>query len=236
MFDKGFLRFSLLINLLLTPIAGLYLVKKYQFYQDMKRDSEQKNYAKNQPNSYWRTREAIYEMLPGKQKAIVFMGNSLVDFCEWSELFDRPIINRGLAGDTMDGILRRVDQVTRFKPAKIFLLVCTNDLPGPSTNLDTICTKYQRLIKRIRTGDSNCKIYIISELPRWDSSSIARLILPLNDKLFSLAKTENVNFINVYDKLATKDGLLSRQFSFDGLHMNGKGYLILKNSIEPYIN
>ncbi|WP_342644512.1 GDSL-type esterase/lipase family protein [Mucilaginibacter sp. CSA2-8R] len=230
------LKFSLILNLLLIPVAVIYVVKKLQFYTDMKKDAEQHAYQKKNPNSYWKAREEIYDVMPGKQNSIVFMGNSLVDNCDWSELFDKPIINRGLAGDTMDGMLRRVDQVIKFKPTKIFLLACANDLPGNYTNLDTIYNKYKRLVARIKSGDPQCKIHIISELPRSDFAPASRLVVPLNKKLVQLSKEENTAFINVYDNLASNDGRLNRSFSYDGLHMNGEGYMVMKKVIEPYVN
>ncbi len=230
------LKFSLFLNALLIPVAAIYIVKKIQFYKDMKNDAEQHAYLKNHPDNYWRTRETLYDVLPGMKNSIVFMGNSLVDYCEWNELFDKPIINRGLAGDTMDGMLKRVDQVTKFKPSKIFLLACANDLPGNFTNLDTVYNKYKRLVSRIKSGDPNCKIHIISELPRSDFSPASRLVKTLNEKLASLSKEENMQYIDVYDALATNDGRLNKSFSFDGLHMNGQGYLVMKKAIEPYIN
>lgn len=234
--SKKLLRISLFFNLLLIPIAAVYVVKKLQFYRDMKNDAEQHAYLQKHPDNYWRTREAVYDVLPGKEHSIVFMGNSLVDFCEWNELFNKPIINRGLAGDTMDGMLKRVDQVTKFKPSKIFLLACANDLPGKFTNLDTIYNKYKRLVDRIKSGDPDCKIHIISELPRSDFAPASRLVQSLNEKLVNLSKEENIAYINAYNDLATDDGRLNRSFSYDGLHMNGKGYLVMKKAIEPYIN
>jgi len=109
-------------------------------------------------------------------------------------------------------------------------------LPGNFTNLDTIYNKYKRLVSRIRSGDPDCKIHIISELPRSDFSPASRMVKTLNKKLLNLSKEENMAYINVYRDLATNDGRLNRRFSYDGLHMNGKGYLVMKRAIEPYIN
>lgn len=230
------LKFSLLLNLILIPISVIYIVKKLQFYRDMKNDDEQRAFIQKSPDNYWRTREAVYEMLPGKQNSIVFMGNSLIDFCEWDELFNKPIINRGLAGETLDGVLKRVDQVTKFKPSKIFLLVCTNDMSGKFSNLDTIYTKYKQLVSRIKSSDPDCKIHIISELPRSDFAPASRMVKSLNKKLLHLSEEEHMAYINVYNDLATNDGRLNRRYTYDGLHMNGQGYLVMKKAIEPYIN
>mgnify|MGYP006140392103 FL=1 len=58
---------------------------------------------------YYLKRVAYFEALPEKKNAIVFLGNSITEVGQWSELFTDPnIINRGISGDVTYGVLNRL--------------------------------------------------------------------------------------------------------------------------------
>lgn len=56
----------------------------------------------------------------------------------------------------------------------------------------------------------------------------------LNQRLITLAKEQNLTFINLNLKLS-KHSKLEKQFSNDGLHINGKAYGLWAEQIKPYI-
>ena len=59
----------------------------------------------------------------------LFLGDSLTEYGNWRELFPGlDIKNRGIAGDTTDGVLHRLDGITALSPDKIFLMIGINDL------------------------------------------------------------------------------------------------------------
>ena len=61
---------------------------------------------------------------------IVFLGNSITaGGNDWSERLNIPNIkNRGIGGDTTDGVIARLDEIIYFKPKAVFLLIGINDL------------------------------------------------------------------------------------------------------------
>ena len=64
---------------------------------------------------------ANFRSYPNSKKDIVFLGNSITDYGEWTELLQLPEAkNRGISGDITFGILERLDEVTEGSPAKIF--------------------------------------------------------------------------------------------------------------------
>ncbi|MEM6964409.1 MAG: hypothetical protein AAF573_06560 [Bacteroidota bacterium] len=66
-------------------------------------------------------RKNHFKKLPMPEDAIVMLGNSLTQSCEWSELLENPkIVNRGIAGDMTGGLLERLEEITRYRPTKIF--------------------------------------------------------------------------------------------------------------------
>src|SRR5690606_18724659 len=80
-------------------------------------------------STYYQQRISHFRTLPIKHGEVIFLGNSISDGAEWSELFNSSnVINRGISGDKTSGILNRIDEIVRRKPSKVFLLIGTNDL------------------------------------------------------------------------------------------------------------
>ena len=72
---------------------------------------------------------SAFEALPIAPDDVVFLGDSITEAGPWEELFPGiRVRNRGIGGDTTGGVLRRLEQVTSGGPAKVFLLIGTNDL------------------------------------------------------------------------------------------------------------
>lgn len=62
--------------------------------------------------AYREQRRSLFELLPIRSSDIVFLGNSLTDGCEWSELFDnRHIRNRGISSDRACELAERLDPI-----------------------------------------------------------------------------------------------------------------------------
>ena len=93
--------------------------------------------------TYYDQRKSLFELLPDTKNELIFLGNSITDGSEWSELMQNPEAkNRGISGDTSEGVLFRLYQVTRVQPAKVFLLIGINDLSkniSPDTVYINIC-------------------------------------------------------------------------------------------------
>ena len=109
-------------------------------------------------STYYYQRKSLFDILPDRPGEIVFLGNSITDGAEWTELFDNPnVINRGISGDITAGVLYRLDEVTRSKPEKIFLMIGVNDL-ARGVSPDSVVKNIRTIIGRIRKD---------SGAPRW---------------------------------------------------------------------
>lgn len=81
--------------------------------------------------AYREQRRSLFELLPIRSSDIVFLGNSLTDGCEWSELFDnRHIRNRGISSDRACELAERLDPIVEGHPKRLFLMIGINDLAG----------------------------------------------------------------------------------------------------------
>jgi len=174
--------------------------------------------------------------MPTKINQIVFLGNSITDNCEWAELFQNSkIVNRGIGGDVIVNITSRIDNVFISQVDKIFLMIIVNHLQRGYTMIEII-KQYDLLPYTIKKKSSNAKVYIQSVLPV-DIEGFNHLeVIKLNLEIAELAHKYNFIYVNLFDKLKSKDGKLDEKYSDDGMYLNGASYLVWKNAILDLVN
>lgn len=192
--------------------------------------------------TYYDQRASLFDELPTSRKDIIFLGNSITDGGEWSELFqNKHCKNRGISGDVCDGVLDRLATITKGRPAKIFLMVGINDL-GRGGLPDTIAMKTRQIVRRIKTESPRTKVYIQSVLPTNDHYGLfgghtARWkdIPVTNELLRHVAEEEGVTYIDLFSLFADEDGKMNINYSNDGLHLTGKGYTVWRDAVKSYL-
>ena len=81
------------------------------------------------------------------------------------------------------------------------------------------------------------ELYLQSLLPTKDNPNRKNIdIIEINKGILQIAKSHSLTYVNLFDLLKTNDNELNIKFSYDGLHINGKGYLIWKNEIIKYMD
>lgn len=168
---------------------------------------------------------------PHSKKDIVFLGNSITFWGEWSALLkSRHVQNRGIPGDTSFGVLRRLEEVINGKPAKVFILVGINDL-GRNTPDSLILRNYTRMVRRIRNGSPNTRIYLQTILPTNDSFGKLKhlyhkeaAIAHINAKMKGIAMEEGVFWVDLHAHFTDSDGKLKKEYTWDGIHLTLAGY------------
>ena len=180
--------------------------------------------------THYEQRVSLFNSLEVKDDALIMLGNSITASCNWSELFNNDkIINRGIGGDTTEGILKRIDFLKNCNPDAVFLLIGTNDLSLGKTP-DEIISNYGKIIKTITEYNPRLNLFIQSVLPintnlfilppKYDNNTIQLL-----NKMIKNLEGGRVKYINLYDKFLDDNGNLKIEYSNDGLHLNGSGYL-----------
>jgi len=193
-------------------------------------------------NTYYYQKKALFELLPNDSDEIIFLGNSITDGCEWHELFNDPRIkNRGISADVTGGVLDRLDEVVESKPLQIFLMIGINDL-ARGDSLDYILANYRQIIQLIKEKTPASELYIQSVLPVNDSFNQFKnhvnktdQVINLNARLEQLSGEQQVTFIDLYSKFTTPEGKLDPEYTNDGLHLTGKGYLHWKALVTKYV-
>lgn len=190
---------------------------------------------------YWWHSKDMYDHLPDIKNEIVFLGNSITDGAEWFELLgNKKCLNRGISADITEGILLRLDQVTKLQPKKLFIMIGVNDLSRNMTP-DEIIVNYRKILERVRIESPRTKVYVQSVLPVNPATGMAKNhtnktpeIMELNGKLKTLATEFGHTYIDLFSLMADAENHLPRSFSVDGLHLSYKAYKVWADAIRPY--
>ena len=196
-------------------------------------------------NAYNYQKRSHYAALPVHRSSIVFLGDSITDYGDWSEWLGNPrVINRGISGDRAEWMLDRLDPIVAGQPAKLFLMIGTNDLAVGITP-EEVAANVEKLLDRFAEESPWTKIYVQSILPvngvdtkakpknHWKKGAE---IIETNKLLETLCEgRKNVMYVDVYSALVDEKGMLDKQYTNDGLHLMGEGYLAWKTVIEKFV-
>ena len=197
-------------------------------------------YDSSYGSSYYRQKVTQFMGIPDTDTGeIIFLGDSITDIAEWSELFKNPAIkNRGISGDKTAGILNRLQEVTDRQPARIFLMIGINDIAEAVPD-SVILANYTEIIRRIQSASPVTKIYLQSILPTNDAfTEFARHqhkeahIQAINQQLEILAAQRACTYVNLYTAMCDENGRLSSAYTNDGLHLTGAGYGVWKGVLQ----
>jgi len=155
------------------------------------------------------------------------------------------VYNRGIGGDTTDGVLGRL-KVSLFdiKPSKVVLMIGTNDIDGGRNN-DEILSNYRQILQQISINLPDAEVFCISIIPqnkKFEQSSGLDVdannikIQQVNQQIAFLADQFGYCYVDIYSDLIDENNLLFENCSDDGLHLNHNGYLIWTAKLKPYLD
>lgn len=185
-------------------------------------------------NNYFYEKKSFFEQHGTHDNDIVFVGDSITEGAEWEDLFPSlRIANRGIGRDRTDGVLERMDSIYSTNASKAFIMIGVNDFSA-GAEVDDVVRNYTEILDGLVAH--NMHAYIQSTL--LTGNGLLKLnpkIRVLNHKLKAIAaSSSSITYIDLNLGLAD-NSLLSTKYSSDGLHLNGSGYAVWKNLIEPYL-
>ena len=182
---------------------------------------------------YYPQRVAIFEKEPIVPGRTIFLGNSITQLGDWKKLLnDSTVINRGIGGDITFGVLKRLGDVTRRQPSKLFLLIGINDI-GKDIPDAVIADNIRKIIERVQAESPSTKIYVQSILPvnpdvpnfpqHYDKQEH---VLNTNQLIKKVVENAHCTYVNIHDLFTDKEGRLEAKYTIDGLHLtpSGGGY------------
>ena len=166
------------------------------------------------------------------EREVVFLGDSITAGGAWHEWFpDVPVVNRGIDGDTTDGVLNRLDSVIS-EPSKVFLLIGTNDLTFRRP-IEQVFANQRSIIGGILTRAPRASLLVQSVMPR--TREFRARLDQLNARYSALVDEFGATYVDLWPALSTPEGEMDPAFSLDRLHLNEAGYRAWTTVLQPLV-
>ena len=178
-----------------------------------------------------------------KEPAIIFIGDSIVEYFPLHELLQSPktLVNRGIRGYKTDLLLENLD-AHLFGQAldKVFLLIGTNDIGKEMPQTETLAN-LEAVIQEISRDYPLAQIQLLSVLPVNEQEQYKGTVyIRTNEKIQALNRAYQelaqayyqVIYVVVYSSLLDEVGQLAEAYTTDGLHLSVAGYRILAQALQ----
>lgn len=157
---------------------------------------------------------------------IVFFGDSLTYYGDFASVFpDKVVCNLGLRGDTIQGMIDRVEQVRILEPRQVFLMAGINDVA--TCSVDCFGKQYKKLVQKLKEQLPNVSIIIQSMLPVNDKEfSIGcsnEHIVKCNELILKIASRCDTRYIDLFSEY-DDNGSMTPNITIDGIHLKIWGY------------
>lgn len=157
---------------------------------------------------------------------IVFFGDSLTYYGDFASVFPNKVIcNLGLRGDTLRGMIDRVEQILLLGPNQVFLMAGINDVTLLSVG--EFERYYSSLIDSIIEGLPDSNIFIQSILPinvkEYKVSCDNYQIIICNHIIQKIAQKRKVNYLDIHS-IYEERGQLPKVLTIDGVHLTAEAY------------
>ncbi len=155
---------------------------------------------------------------------VVFIGDSRVQIPQWSDMFPAAsVANRGIGGDTLDGLLKHIDNLGMNSPEVVVLEMGVNDvLRRRQPEFTSVLA--DQVMKKLKPVAGRMVILEVIDcaVEECDRNSVA----DLNSRFRALSVQYGAQFVALNPYLSGPEGLLPA-YSYDGLHLNAEGYQVL---------
>ncbi len=222
-FGRRVLLISLLLNLAAVVVIALAVYAPGGFVRAV---------AGYDPIGPWYDQKAsLFPSLDTGRGGIVLAGDSLIDHGRWAEAFpDLSIRNFGIAGDTTDGLLQRLDPVIDLDPQVIVVMIGTNDV-GVGLEPATVTANIQAIADRLSTALPGARVVLHTLFPR--SRQYAERIAEINAAIREIARAGGHDLLDLHDRFADDQGAMRPEYSNDDLHLLGTGYALWRDALLP---
>lgn len=187
-----------------------------------------------QDDPYYKHRKSQFEQLMNNERyETMMLGDSITDEGQWDELLDNTKVqNRGISGDTTDGVLDRLNSISKGIK-QVFIMIGVNDIMR-GKEVDEVYANYLKIIQTFK--DKNIKVYIQSTLYIGESrkANFNPKIEELDARLEKYASENQITFINLNPIFAPQK-VLKKEFTSDDLHLNGTAYKLWTEQIRKYL-
>ena len=210
--------------------AALALPTSHAFAQSLPTNQRLFDTVTTMPELY-ASRIAKFEAEPVVPGRVIFLGNSITQGGDWAALTgDSTVTNRGIGADLAFSLRKRLADVTRRRPSKLFILIGINDISKDIPDA-VIAAEYRALVDSVKAQSPATRIYVQSILPlnptvkdfpqHYDKQA---RVIAVNRLLRAMARETGVRYVDLWPLFVDRRGLLDAKLTGDGLHLNRLGY------------
>jgi lysophospholipase L1-like esterase len=212
-----------------VDIAQIFALPEVQAFQK----AQQEQASRDWPNlCRYRAANAALPRAP----RVVFIGDSITE--GWvgndRQLFTDTVIGRGISGQTTPQILLRFYQdVIRLHPQVVHIMAGTNDLAG-NTGPSIEQAVKDNVMAMVQLAHANKIRVVLASIPPasffpWrPGMRPAAEIVALNTWLRRYALESGSRYADYYKILVDSEGGFRPEYSYDGVHPNHEGYLLMR--------
>jgi len=172
-----------------------------------------------------------------KPGGTVFVGDSITEGFPLADAFPkRHVINRGIGGDLVEGVIERLDvSVADLKPAQVYVMIGINDLWwGEPVSMEVRKERYVRLLQGLKQAAPKAKTFIQSILPvGGNMPELNACVVEVNNMLRGLTEEAGLTYVDLHPWLGDETGALRPEFTTDGVHLTLGGYEAWLQAILP---
>jgi lysophospholipase L1-like esterase len=145
-------------------------------------------------------------------------------------------VNRGIGGDTTKGVLARLDDIVKLKPRAVFLMIGVNDI-SLNISKDASVANLRAILTRLDRADiRSLAAYVLPVAASYRKKQINAGITALNVAFAGVfAEHPSTQAIDLRTQVRGVDGYLREYLSYDGLHLDAKGYALWRDAIAPHV-
>ncbi len=196
------------------------------------------------PDAAWAKRvqdqEALIARTDLRPIRTVFLGDSLT--ASWPEALwqhfygHRAALNLGIVGDGTQGVLWRLQRLplgTTLTPRLFVVLIGTNNL-WPQVNPANVVTGIEAILAELHAKVPAARILLLNILPRGETPhDPSRQLARETNRLLAGCTAPWITTADPGAILLDGRGLLTKDISFDALHMTWLGYAMFGAALEP---
>jgi lysophospholipase L1-like esterase len=203
-----------------------------------------------------RYREANAQLpLPARNEIrVVFMGDSITD--GWSNpqfggfFPGKPYVNRGISGQTTPQMLVRFRlDVIDLEPKVVVILAGTNDIAGNTGPMTLAQTEANLATMTELARMHGIRVVLSSLLPvrdgltNQDGEQLVQTkqrppetIAALNEWIKKYSAANRLVYLDYFSAMVDDRGFLKAESTYDGLHPNARGYVVMAPLAEKAIH
>ena len=179
---------------------------------------------------FYRLLAPIYAALP-RHAAVVMLGDSITELADWNALLPSfDVANRGIYGDTTDGVLERIDSIIAMHPRCVAVMLGINDLSA-KRSVQQILGNYTAIIDRLSKSGSTV---VVQSTLTTSNPSLNALVIDVDRSLAEMCRQSGrCLYLDLNSTIAATGAIAD---SIDGVHLGPNSYKLWASTLAPVLN